>query len=424
MLPGRAINTSQTDAEIDKLMVEMDELDKQYGREGSSAKWQGIQDNWSKLKASTFKDLESSLAGHEELAAKLADLRLYIATEWGMALDPIAESYYILDVAVNKVPELASGVGTTRGLIGASIHGAAQSAEIRLEMIRHAAIIDDRVSATISALDIIKEKTAGHPEITAVLAKVDNSWIDKVHHWTEGVGKVASEGKTAGADYQALMEEGGAIPDMLDTVHDQMMDAAHFMVEGRERGLMIAMVVGVTLVLLLCALSVKLAHAVSWRIIGAIRRLKDLTTVIASGKFDNQIEADGGDEIAQLFSAVNQMQVQLGEDRANRIRYAAEIRRMSGGLAATSASVMIADESNNIIYLNEAAKTMFSAIETELRKDLPAFNVSKLVGQNIDVFHKNPSRQQGTAREAHGFACREIHRRRQEHRFHGQPDIR
>ncbi|MBK7116882.1 MAG: HAMP domain-containing protein [Proteobacteria bacterium] len=392
---GEAINTSQTDAEIDKLMVEMDELDKQYGREGSSAKWQGIQESWAKLKTSTFKDLESSLAGHEELDAKLSDLRLYIATEWGMALDPVAESYYILDIAVNKVPELANGVGTTRGLIGASIHGAAQSAEIRLEMIRHAAIIDDRVAATIGALDVVKEKTAGDPKVAAVLSKVDNTWIQKVQHWTKTVGIIASEGKTSGADYQALLEEGNSIPDMLDTVHDQMMDAAHVMVESRERGLMIAMVVGVTLVLLLCALSVKLAHAVSWRVIGAIRRLKDLTTVIASGKFDNQIEADGGDEIAQLFSAVNQMQVQLGEDRANRIRYAAEIRRMSGGLAATSASVMIADESNNIIYLNDAAKTMFGAIEMELRKDLPAFNVSKLVGQNIDVFHKNPSRQQG-----------------------------
>ena len=89
------------------------------------------------------------------------------------------------------------------------------------------------------------------------------------------------------------------------------------------------------------------------------------------------------------------MQVQLAEDRENRVRYAAEIRRMSGGLAATSASVMLADETNKIIYLNDAAKKMFGAIETELRRDLPNFNVSNLVGQSVDVFHKNPAHQKG-----------------------------
>ena len=106
------------------------------------------------------------------------------------------------------------------------------------------------------------------------------------------------------------------------------------------------------------------------------------------------LEAEGQDEIALLFAAVNQMQVQLAEDRETRIRYAAEIRRMSGGLAATSASVMIADEKNIIIYMNDAAKAMFGGIEGELRKDLPAFSVKTLVGQSVDVFHKNPAHQQ------------------------------
>src|SRR5690606_38978302 len=31
--------------------------------------------------------------------------------------------------------------------------------------------------------------------------------------------------------------------------------------------------------------------------------------------------------------------------------------------------------------------------ESTIQKDLPNFYVSKLIGQNIDIFHKNPDRQ-------------------------------
>jgi methyl-accepting chemotaxis protein len=139
---GVAIDTVGADAEIEKLLSEMDVLDKKYGQEGSQAIWRDIHAGWTKLKASSFKDVHASLVAHSQVSSKLDDMRMYIATEWGMALDPIAESYYMLDVAVNKVPELESGVGSLRGLLGASLHGAAQSAEIRLQMIRNAAIIE------------------------------------------------------------------------------------------------------------------------------------------------------------------------------------------------------------------------------------------------------------------------------------------
>jgi len=392
---GQPLNTSATDAEIDKLMSEMDELDKQYGREGSQAKWQAIRAGWTKLKATPLKDFDSSVEAHESLLVQLADLRTYISTEWGMALDPEADSYYLLDLAVNKLPELGNNLGGVRGHVAAAAHGAAQDPAVRLEMIRHDSLIEDRIAAVASAMAIIKEKSADDAELTARLAKIESGWVDRLDDWTEAVNKVASEGRTAGADYQPLVVEGDKLPEILDKVHDELMGAAEYMMAERQSGMYTMMAVGVALVLLLCAAAIKLAHAVSWRIIGAIRRLKDITQLIATGKFDNQLQADGGDEIAQLFAAVNQMQVQLGEDRENRIRYAAEIRRMSGGLAATSASVMIADENNKIIYMNDAAKTMFGAIEGELRRDLPAFNVSTLVGQSVDVFHKNPSRQQG-----------------------------
>ncbi len=62
-------------------------------------------------------------------------------------------------------------------------------------------------------------------------------------------------------------------------------------------------------------------------------------------------------------------------------------------LDALSACVMIADEALNIVYLNQSVKDLLTGAEQEIRKELPNFRVSELVGQNIDCFHKNPAHQ-------------------------------
>ncbi|ADG11451.1 PAS domain S-box protein [Caulobacter segnis] len=62
-------------------------------------------------------------------------------------------------------------------------------------------------------------------------------------------------------------------------------------------------------------------------------------------------------------------------------------------LDALRANVMVADAKLNITYMNSAVRALLEESEADLRKELPNFSVAKLVGSNIDVFHKNPSHQ-------------------------------
>lgn len=54
---------------------------------------------------------------------------------------------------------------------------------------------------------------------------------------------------------------------------------------------------------------------------------------------------------------------------------------------------MIADSDMVIRYVNGAATKMFKAIESSIQQDLPHFDASDIVGQHMDLFHKNPSDQ-------------------------------
>jgi methyl-accepting chemotaxis protein len=70
-------------------------------------------------------------------------------------------------------------------------------------------------------------------------------------------------------------------------------------------------------------------------------------------------------------------------------------QRVVQALNKASTNVMIADNGNNIIFMNDTAQGMMQRNESELRKSLPQFDARKLIGQNIDVFHKNPAHQRG-----------------------------
>ena len=58
-----------------------------------------------------------------------------------------------------------------------------------------------------------------------------------------------------------------------------------------------------------------------------------------------------------------------------------------------TANVMVADAALTITYMNHAVKQLLSEAEADIRKELPGFSVAKLIGRNIDAFHKNPSHQ-------------------------------
>lgn len=70
-----------------------------------------------------------------------------------------------------------------------------------------------------------------------------------------------------------------------------------------------------------------------------------------------------------------------------------ENARIRKALDSASSNVMLADEENVITYMNKTVTEMFIEAESDIKKDLPAFDAVNLVGKSMDVFHKNPGHQ-------------------------------
>ncbi|MBW8185340.1 methyl-accepting chemotaxis protein [Shewanella nanhaiensis] len=74
-------------------------------------------------------------------------------------------------------------------------------------------------------------------------------------------------------------------------------------------------------------------------------------------------------------------------------RLAADTGRVKQALDVCKANVMMANSDYEIIYFNDSLKAMLSDNERRLQKTLSRFDMSTLMGSNIDIFHKNPSHQ-------------------------------
>jgi methyl-accepting chemotaxis protein len=68
--------------------------------------------------------------------------------------------------------------------------------------------------------------------------------------------------------------------------------------------------------------------------------------------------------------------------------------RVLQALDSAKSNVMLADTDNKIIYMNKTVTEMFKKSEHSIREALPHFDSSNLIGQKMDIFHKNPNHQQ------------------------------
>jgi len=126
-----------------------------------------------------------------------------------------------------------------------------------------------------------------------------------------------------------------------------------------------------------------------------IRPLNVTADMIMRGEGDTKlVESTQRNEITKILDAFKTAQVRNSFSAAEAKRTADKNLRIKIGLDNVSRSIVITDDERNIIYLNNAAKKMFAEIEHDICEELPHFSAQNLIGQNIDVFHQSPEKQQ------------------------------
>ncbi len=118
------------------------------------------------------------------------------------------------------------------------------------------------------------------------------------------------------------------------------------------------------------------------------RPLARMASVLNDLSNDRIVEVpyrERGDEVGAIAKATEVFKELIAQKVIN--------FRVRAALDCIELNVMISDADYNIIYMNTSLQKMLRESEPELRKVLPAFDGSKLIGVNMDVFHRNPAHQ-------------------------------
>ena len=114
---------------------------------------------------------------------------------------------------------------------------------------------------------------------------------------------------------------------------------------------------------------------------------------LSSNKFSTTLNLRRDDQFGDLFRAIYATGVKLGNDLAQAQQANTDSLRIIRGLENAQSSVLICNANLEIIFANKAAKKLFTDAENDVRKQLPNFKASALLGSNIDIFHQNPAHQ-------------------------------
>ncbi|MFK7862262.1 MAG: methyl-accepting chemotaxis protein [Granulosicoccus sp.] len=148
--------------------------------------------------------------------------------------------------------------------------------------------------------------------------------------------------------------------------------------------------------LLLCALLVLLIQtfrAIIRQIGGEPVDIMKLTQKIADGELDDEMSTGTTQASNSIYSAVVSMQRMLRARNETDRQSAAHTERLKQALDNATSNVMVADLNNEIVFINRASEKLFREKQQDIRKTVPSFDVTKIVGENIDIFHKKPTVQ-------------------------------
>lgn len=123
---------------------------------------------------------------------------------------------------------------------------------------------------------------------------------------------------------------------------------------------------------------------------------------IAEGNYFDWVVLDSSDEIGILQESLKSMQIRQGYQMRRISEQATDALRIKNALDQVASAVQIADASYNVFYSNEAANEMFHNHQQDIRNRIKNFDAAKVIGSNIDIYHRDPASQRRLLDQLHG----------------------
>jgi methyl-accepting chemotaxis protein len=384
---------------IESQIEQLNRLDTELGgRFGTNALWNEITGRWHQIKSNAGSVTpEQNLRDHDDLIQRITTLMARVAKASGMDLDSDAFTDDLIVAATRNVSQAVIAFSNVdqhsmevvvKGYLGGDDRTAIQ---IYLEEMRQ-------------HLDAIAQQLTAQPEMQPLLLRTNEQLAG---YWRMVATRILNADKitVTGSEVYAT---GSPVVQALQVLSDSSFSRME--VALRQRAKHETTKRDVTISVAAAALAIALL--ISWFIATGLRRSLGRAVAvfqeIADGRYDNDIPDGGADEAGQVLAGLRNMQGKLRLQIETERAAASENARIRQALDRVSTGVILADASQSIIYINDIGSQMFARSQTEIRRTLPRFAASQLLGASLDVLSPEPARQRAVLERITGSQTQEL----------------
>ena len=377
---------------VDESLVALKVIDDRLGAElKASVELSKIIDKWNQLKQETFQlSAKESFTRHSSLLDDVIALNISVGDSSNLILDPEIDSFYVMDLVINRILQLTEKMGQVRAL-GAGVIAKNAISENQKDRLLKLSVLNETlldgvelaINAAYKANPAIKSKLSAYSDTVSKNFSGFNKQVDTVLK-----GKFSqlnsSEFFTDGTE---AINSTFALYDAALPVLDDLLAERVTKLKAEELQTLITILIGIII-------AVGVGFLISRDILRVLRETNIEFGYLAENQFKRDIDVKRKDEFGDLLRAMKSMQIKLGFNVNDTKQTADEMKQIKVALDNVSSSVMMADNDNVIMYMNNAVTKLMKGAESEIKRDLPDFDADSLVGTCIDVFHKNPAHQQ------------------------------
>jgi len=302
-LKGKILEVEQ---KVDQAFSKLQQVDNQLGGVlATGDKAEKLNQHWNELKDKALRvSAKESFKEHTQLIADTMDLIHRIADSSNLILDPELDSYYLMDLLVNRLPALTEAMGQARGLASGIAAAGMFTPEnwstlsIRVDRFQGAkTLTEESIEAGFKANSEIakqleqaqKQATASVTEFARLLQK-DMLEPDTIHVSSD---QVFNSGTQAISHVFSFYD---AITPVLNGLFEQRIAANY----ATERTAIVIIVAVLTLIIyLFVGFFLSVRHS--------IRQLSEATEQLAQGDLTAQVALSTRDELSEVANGINRM---------------------------------------------------------------------------------------------------------------------
>ncbi len=373
-------------AEIDQNITSLKQIDAIYGEElETSATLEKIMNRWNQIKAKNQQiSADESLALHSSLMQEITQFIVSVADISNLTLDPDLDSYYLMDILVNRIPVLADKMGLMRAIGTEVINQQNITAEQKNTLttlkvytsiatqgvgyaLKNSISYNPILKPLLSAKgDAASQKLDAFSQTTDKLFNADISVLDSTAYFDKATNSI-------NASFDLYDAVSPALSNLLEQRIHHLTSNLYWLLAVSGAGLLLALFFGVYVIR---------------DLLRALKNTSEEFDHLANGNYNRQISCKGKDEIGDLMRALKVMQIKLGFEVNSAQQHANTMTRIKVALDNVNSCVMLADNQGKIIYLNHAVKALMARSEQDIRKEFPGFRATKLLGVSINHLYK------------------------------------